>query len=97
MTLFPTPENVSGFVGLMQYGQVVAEGWLGPGISIMSLLVLYTSLKQFDNSRALLSATFINVILAALLFFLQLLPQAWLYGWIIVFALILAYHQFFEA
>jgi hypothetical protein len=69
MVNFPYPsENLSGMFGLIQYVNILTEGWFGAGILILiSVIILITTSKDGNFSGSLAFASFSSFLLSLIM------------------------------
>jgi len=91
-TPFPYPgENILGIVSFMQYVNVLCKGFLGVGILIIIGFVSFLSTKNYTTDRALSFSTFLTLISAILLRFLELINDSILLIVVVIFILSVIY------
>ena len=78
-------ESIQGMVGFMQYTNTLVNGWLGPGMLIMIGLVSFLATKNFTTDRAFGFASFITMIAALFLRFMDLINDGILYMVAVIF------------
>ncbi|MBA7490713.1 hypothetical protein ES702_01256 [subsurface metagenome] len=83
---FDYPNNsIQGIVSFMQYTNGLVGGLLGPGMLIMIGFVAFFSTKHYSTDRAMGFATFLTLISAIFLRFLELINDAILFLVIVIF------------
>jgi len=75
-TYFPTPENVTTPVEMMQYTNTLTEDLFGIFILVGLFMVTFLSQKNYPTPRAFASASFTTAIASYLLFIMDLVPVA---------------------
>ena len=68
-----------GIVDFMVYTNTLIDGWLGPGMLIMIFFVSFLATKGFTSDRAFGFASFMTLIAAIFLRFLELVNDIALY------------------
>ncbi len=85
----PTNEsyaNVTGMRSLFGYVQKVSEGWFFLMILFAIFIIVFISLKQYSNSKAFASASFLCMILSIIMRTLEFISSTWMYLFIILVA-----------
>lgn len=86
MPPFAYPDmNITGIVSFLTYTNTLAGGLLGPGMLIMIGFVAFFSTKQYSTDRALGFASFLTLISAIFLRFLELINDSILFLVIVIF------------
>jgi len=80
--MYPLPYNITGFVSLTQYAQVVTEGWFGDLLLFTIFTVMFLLMKRADDFKT----TFATAAIITLLFAVML----WILGVLSTIALILS-------
>jgi len=91
------PDNLTGFVPLMQYGNTLLDNYLGIGILILigSLIFLASQKRSNASIQSSFSLTiFILLIIAFPFRFIGLISDFILYGIIILLVLVLIWVKF---
>lgn len=85
--MYPTPHNISGVLGIIQYADAVTSGYLLVGTLFSILLISFLSFKSLyiRNSDALMYASFIDLFLSSLLWISGLLASKWLILLVVIF------------
>jgi len=74
MAVFPyPPENMTGIIDFLQYTNSMTEGFLGAGFLIIIFMVSFLSTKNYSYERAFAFSSFLTMISAVLLRFMQLI------------------------
>jgi len=85
----PTNEsyaNVTGMRSLFEYVQKVSDGWFFLMILLAIFIIVFISLKNYSNSKAFASASFLCMILSIILRALGFISSTWMYLCIILVA-----------
>jgi hypothetical protein len=70
---FPLPTNITGFLGMTQYVNVITEGHFGWLILLLIAIVLYVLMKGVDdNKTAFMTLGFIMLIFTILFYIAEL-------------------------
>ena len=86
MSVFNYPnESMNGIIPLMLYTNELVNGFLGVGMLIMIGFVAFFSTKNFSTDRALGFASFLTVISAIFLRYLELINDSILFIVIVIF------------
>lgn len=81
---FDYPDNnITGIVDFLKYTNTLADGWLGAAILIIVGMVSFLATKSYTSERALGFASFLTLISAIFLRFLDLIND-----WILAFTII---------
>ena len=85
MPIFPyPPENMTGIMDFLTYTNSLTNGFLGAGFLIIIFMVSFLSTKTFSYERAFGFSSFLTMISAILLRFLNLIND-----WILALTVIL--------
>lgn len=84
MAIFAYPENITGFVEFVQYTNTLVNGMLGMGILIIVFMVSFLSAKSYSYERAFGFSSFLTMISAILLRFMNLITD-----WMLSIAIIM--------
>jgi len=84
MAIFPyPPENMTGIMDFIDYTNSMTGGFLGAGFLIIIFFVSFLSTKSYSYERAFAFASFLSMISAILLRFLNLIND-----WILALSVI---------
>ena len=77
MPIYPSPENVTGLLGLMQYANSVTDNYWGWLIILSTYLsvFLFLVLKKYPADESMMSAGFLTVFVAVLMNIAQLIDS----------------------
>ncbi len=86
MAYFPYPDNnMTSFVDFMQYANSFVHGLLGAGILIIVGAISFIAGKNYSTDKSLGFSSFLVMICAVLLRFMNLIGDKLLWGTIVIF------------